>query len=213
MNAIKVLIGSPELSRRTDLAAMLRAQEDIELIELSKEWRQMLRRQDDPRPDVLIINADDGLAGTSQTDPRSFSGRLSPAIKTLLVYDSATPELVAKALKQKMLGCIAKNATAEHILKAIRAVYQGELWLGRHLMAATLLDLAKHRPHDELTDKFSEYVTDREQEIINYVWQGMTNKEIGHFLGISDKTVKAHLSHIYKKLHVHRRIKLNQLNG
>jgi two-component system NarL family response regulator len=114
---------------------------------------------------------------------------------------------IFKALKAGAKGYLLRNASVSNLIKAIKAVQEGDVWVERKLMArfcegeATL-----HSQREERGGMTNRKLTPREQEILRYLTNGLTNKEIGQALFISEKTVKSHLNSIFKKLNVTRRL-------
>jgi DNA-binding NarL/FixJ family response regulator len=102
-----------------------------------------------------------------------------------------------------------KTLSHKDVARAIRATYNGEIWADRKVLTQVLENLYRkvHGINAPLPET-KETLTDREQEIVRWVIQGMTNKEIAARLGISDKTVKSHLSNIFSKLRISRRLEL-----
>jgi DNA-binding NarL/FixJ family response regulator len=117
--------------------------------------------------------------------------------------------LLVEALQQGAKGYMPKTATPDELIKAIRTTYAGELWVRR-----TLLTQVVERLLHQLQVQQGPLVvrrqtlTAREHEIVRRVQQGLTNKEIATQLGISDKTVKTHLSAIFLKLQLRWRVQL-----
>lgn len=114
-----------------------------------------------------------------------------------------------EALKTGARGILPKSATVENLLKAIRVVHEGEVWASNRVIALTVEELAarsvNHRP-GELA--FRERLSSREQEIVHLVVGGLSNLEAANRLGITEATVKAHLTHIFKKLALRGRAQL-----
>jgi len=135
--------------------------------------------------------------------------RLIVLLSTPLASDQVG-ELMAKGFN----GCLAIDSPAELYTKAVHAVFQGEFWFPRWVMADALSKLMSQlEQHDDIGLGPAPWwegasiprVTDREEAIFTLVRQGLTNKEIGRELGISDGTVKKHLKQVFNKLGFQRR--------
>lgn len=92
--------------------------------------------------------------------------------------------------------------------RLILAVAQGELWIGRSLLSRVLLAVSVHPASGTLSSSWRQGLTEREQEVACLVAEGSSNKEVARELGVTERTVKDHLSHIFSKLHVHDRVQL-----
>lgn len=132
----------------------------------------------------------------------------SPKTKTLIVGDSLSDEYISRVLSLGVRGLL-NGCEPTDYAKAIRGVARGDVWVARSKLLQLLAGVpqapvqllpAPPRPIGPLTF--------REQEITAGVAQGLSNKEIGRRLGISDKTIKVHLNHVFRKLRIQRRIQL-----
>jgi DNA-binding NarL/FixJ family response regulator len=115
--------------------------------------------------------------------------------------------MIFKSLKAGAKGYLSKDSSVSDLTKAIKAVHQGELWIERKLMSTffnheAIADSKGGNPHG----RTKEGLTPREQEVLHVLATGCTNKEIAQDLFISEKTVKTHLSSIFRKLKVTRRL-------
>ena len=88
------------------------------------------------------------------------------------------------------------------------AVAAGELWIGRSLLSRLLLSVAVQPVSAHFSSEWRRRLTEREQEVACLVADGASNKEVARQLGVTERTVKDHLSHIFSKLQVHDRVQL-----
>ena len=114
-----------------------------------------------------------------------------------------------EALKTGVRGILPKDATVENLIKAIRVVHQGEVWASNRVISLTVAELAA-RSASLRVEKlaFRERLSPREQEIVHLVVDGLSNLEAANRLGITEATVKAHLTHIFQKLALRGRVQL-----
>jgi RNA polymerase sigma factor (sigma-70 family) len=124
----------------------------------------------------------------------------------ILLSGDGDEDGVVRALESGARGVLPKNATAETLMKAIRAVHAGQIWASKTAIARIVEQLASrslatHRMEDALSQRLSR----REQEIVRQTAQGLSNQEVADRLGISEATVKAHLTRIFQKLGVRDR--------
>lgn len=149
------------------------------------------------RPDVLLLE-DDRDCGSALRHLSSIRG-LSPRTRSLILYEASSLDLVVEAIRQGASGCLHKSSKPSLCAKAVRAVHAGETWFGRLALLEALRSKVCASPAPQrLMDEGP--LTQREEEILRLIGSGMTNKEIGRRLEISDKTVKTHLHHVYVKL-------------
>ena len=116
-------------------------------------------------------------------------------------------EMIFKGLRAGAKGYISKSASVSNLIKAIKAVHQGELWVERKLIARFFEGEADASyKADKRKEPMEEQLTTREEEVLRCLTMGWTNKEIAEALFISEKTVKCHLNSIFRKLNVSRRL-------
>jgi DNA-binding NarL/FixJ family response regulator len=131
--------------------------------------------------------------------------------RVLLLWDQLCNSVVIDVLRHRFHGFLPTTCLPEVCLKAIHVVNRGELWLPRAAMAKALADLlppagtgAGSPPPTARGDELHG-LTPREQQIVDLLRRGCTNKEIANELGVMEDTVKKHLQSVFGKLGVHRR--------
>ncbi len=114
-----------------------------------------------------------------------------------------------EALKTGIRGILPRAATVEQLVKAIRVVHQGEVWATSRVIAQTMAELAaRAAPPPPGRLAFNERLSRREQEIVQLVVEGLSNLEAANRLGITEATVKAHLTRVFQKLALRGRTQL-----
>ena len=168
----------------------------------------MVQRVD---PDVLLLDLEmPGLDGLNVLQQLQQSN-----LRTRVVMLTATEDMNMNELIQAMkLGCsgiVLKQTAPELIVKSIRKVYAGEIWLDSHTTAAVMRQFAAPAadvPAAEARGREHSPLNHRELEIVSMVAQGLKNKEIAQTMFISEQTVKNHLHNIFRKLGVTDRFAL-----
>lgn len=114
-----------------------------------------------------------------------------------------------EGLRAGARGILTKNSGSEEVIRAIRAVHDGEIWARRRVTAAWIDQLAGTAVLRRAGEAILEHrLSIREREVFRHAASGLGNKELADRLDISEATVKAHLSHIFQKLGVHGRAEL-----
>lgn len=110
------------------------------------------------------------------------------------------------ALRAGARGLVGASVTADALIRAIRAVHQGAMWIPEQLLAASMDRFVPYvrTPHDGIAVRLSA----REREVFRHAATGMSNKELAGLLHISEATVKVHLTSIFSKLGVRGRAEL-----
>jgi len=158
-------------------------------------------------PDILLVDLD--IPGLTGLEVLRQVQRWAPQVHPIiLALKMETPETL-EALELGARGVMPKDCTAELLLKGIRNVVAGQYWIGRETVAGLLQSLASGTlasPHGPLQKK--SHVTPREIQIISGILHGESNKDIAKKFGLSENTVKHHLTHVFDKLGVGNRLEL-----
>jgi len=207
MDPIKVLIADDHAMFREALRMRLTQESGIQVVGEAMQGDEALSMAEALEPDILLLDIRmpkvDGLTVLPKIREKS------PRTKVLILSAFFDDDLIIEAMQNGAKGYLLKDATYKDLIKAICATHAGELWAERKVLTQLLESLFQkvndlHVPISEIREN----LTEREQEIVKWVIHGMTNKEVATQLGISDKTVKTHLSNIFSKLKVSRRLEL-----
>ena len=160
------------------------------------------------QPDVILLDID--LSGVNSLDSMPLLCNATSAM-VLILTGMRDAEIHERAVLAGARGVVQKEASAEMILKAIKKVYEGEIWLDRATTARVFSKLLDHS-NNQVSPEAAKIatLTSREREIINVmINQGhSTNKQIAIHLNMSEHTLRNHLSSIYSKLEVENRLEL-----
>ena len=185
------------------LAQLLGREEWIDVVgraATEDELRQLTAEQE---PGVIVLDYE-GL-GPNAEGVVSRLRRLSPRVRVLVLARRSGEETVVSLLRAGAAGLVGKSADLSTLLSAVRAVAAGEVWAERKVAAQAIEQLAGPVPAEP---DGRATLTRREWEVVEEVGRGLRNREIARVLGISEKTVKTHLNHIFSKLHVESRFTL-----
>lgn len=162
------------------------------------------------RPDVLLLDHD--LPGLNGVSGISDLRKLCPETKIVLLKGSASDEEEWAMFKAGIRGCCSDDIETSSIKTLVEAVQKGELWIRRTLMQRLLEQLEEEPSHkNEIpppSPSLLENLTHREYEIAVRVGSGDSNKQIAQSLVITERTVKAHLTEVFRKLGVTDRLKV-----
>lgn len=135
---------------------------------------------------------------------------ISPSIKLFLLSDNPTPEEGLAFLKAGIVGYGNTYITAERLTEALNIVSSGGVWLGQKVIQQLILETSRNptvRVDPDIEHRLS-VLTRMELRVARLVALGRTNLEIADELDITERTVKAHLTAVYEKLHVGNRLSL-----
>lgn len=162
-----------------------------------------------PAPDVVLLDLDlDGKSGLELL-PRLLQ---NPATRVLILTGERKQAVLDQAVQKGARGILRKDASAEHVLKAIEKTHEGELWLDRSTLGRVFtefMDPQAAAKHDPEAEKLAS-LTIRERKIIQMIvdGQGASNKELAQRLFISEHTLRNHLTSVYHKLDIANRLEL-----
>jgi DNA-binding NarL/FixJ family response regulator len=200
---IRVLIADDQRVVRDGLGLLVGLIEGIEVVGSVSDGQQAVERCQDERPDVVLMDLRmPGLDGAQAT------GRIREALpdtQVLVLTTYADDESLFPALKAGARGYLTKDASAEEIDEAIRAVAAGQTHLDptvQQRLVAAVLDSARAAPAPQaLPDDLSP----REVEVLKLIAAGLSNAEIAEALIVSGATVKTHVNRIFYKTGVRDR--------
>ena len=164
------------------------------------ELRQLTSKQ---TPRVILLDYE-GL-GPNAEGLVSRLRRLAPRVRVLVLARRSGAQTVVSLLRAGAAGLIGKDVDLSVLLNAVRAVAAGEVWADRKAAAQALEQLAAP-VRTESEGQVA--LTRREWEVVEGIGRGLRNRDIARALGISEKTVKTHLNHIFSKLRVESRFAL-----
>lgn len=191
MNPIRVLIVDDHPVVRDGLRGMFSGEPGFEVAGEAADGGEAVALAQSLQPDVILMDLHmpnvDGVSAIRQLAEQGSEAR----VLVLTTYDQDS--YVLPAIEAGATGYLLKDAPGEELLRAVRAVAQGETILSPSV-AGRLVDQVRNPQQDALSQ--------RELEILALVAAGTTNREIARELFISEATVKTHLLHIYEKLEV-----------
>jgi DNA-binding NarL/FixJ family response regulator len=189
---IRVVLVDDHAVLRSGLAALLTGTGDIDVVGQAADGAEAVEVVRQHRPDVVVMDLQmPGVDGVEATR-RILAEDLGCEVVVLTSYsDSAR---IVAALDAGAVGYLLKDADPEDLISGIRAVSRGESPLHPRV-ARQLLSARTERP--QTVD-----LTPRETEVLGLVRQGLANKQIARRLGISERTVKAHLTSVFQRIGV-----------
>ena len=202
---IKVLIVDDHGVVRAGLQMLVDQDPEMQVTAVASNRPEALAAAKREQPDIIILDIvlgdDNGLSFLSELRD------VSPGARVLVLTGLRSPESQRQAMRAGAMGIVLKEHAAEILIKAIKKVHHGEVWLDRSTMGSVLQELSENNQIDpEKTQVDS--LTERERQVIALVGEGLKNKQIAARLFISETTVTHHLSSIFSKLAVSDRLEL-----
>src|SRR5437660_7502349 len=205
---IRVLIADDHPIVRDGLNKLLSLEDDFDVVGEAADGREVLDKVQELDPDVLLLDLRmPNLDGLSTLQAMS---QLNKHTRVIVLTASEDKNEFVQAMKLGCSGIVLKQTAPELIVKSIRKVHGGEIWLDSHTTAAVMWQFAAPGEIGSGSGKSRERspLSQREREIVQLVAQGYKNKEMAEKMFISEQTVKNHLHNIFDKLGVSHRLEL-----
>jgi DNA-binding NarL/FixJ family response regulator len=207
---IRVLIADDQRVVREGLSMLIRLIDDVEVVGAACDGAEAVRLAEAQQPDVILMDLRmpdvDGIAATAQLRERV------PAARVLVLTTYADEDAIVPALQAGARGYLTKDASAEQIETAIRAVHAGQTHLDPAVQERLVAAVISRPPSPDLTDPGSpgdrkppDGLTIREAEVLSLLASGLNNAEIAQRLYLSHATVKTHINRIFAKTGVRDR--------
>ncbi len=198
---IRVVLVDDHAVVREGLARLVDGATDMEVVGTAADGSEVLDVVRRTRPDVVLMDLQ--MPGTDGVAATRAVVEAGPGAQVLVLTSFSDEERIVAALDAGAVGYLLKDAEADDVLDGIRAVSRGESPI--HPRAARALLGARRAGRDGAGDDPAATLTPREQEVLSLVAAGLANKQIARRLGISDRTVKAHLTSVFARLGVEDR--------
>jgi len=198
-HAIALLIADDQPLFRAGLARLLNDDPRVEVVGEAADGEEAVRLAAKLKPDVVLMDLRmpnlDGIEATR------LITQADPAVKVIVLTTFDTDSQVLQALQAGASGFALKDATPEAIMGAIEAVMAGNRVMASQIAQQVLDMLTGVKSRKDFYDG----LTAREVEILGLMAGGLANKQLAYKLGISEKTVRNHISNMYEKLGIYDR--------
>jgi DNA-binding NarL/FixJ family response regulator len=208
--SIRLLIADDQRLFRQSLRIALERESDLKVIGEAGDGQEAYEQAKALRPEMVLMDVEmpklDGITATRLLVKERAD------VKILMLSAYADDERVLHGIQAGAVGYIVKDATPEEFVKIIRATHEGVDITSPYLANLHPVVLARLRGQQAaspavLSVNFSELnLTQREQDIVDLLVQGKSNKEMADHLCLSGDTIKAHLQHIFRKVGVSSRL-------
>ena len=211
---IRIVVADDHPIFRDGLCRLLALEEDFEVVAQAQDGRQVLDVLQLHEPDILLLDLKmpglDGLATLQRLQIAKNKTRV------IVLTASDDKNEFVQAMKLGTSGIVLKQTATELLIKSIRKVHAGEIWLDSHTTAAVIRQFVANDeapvhslpPAPVTRERERSPLSQREREIVALVAQGFKNKEMAEKMFISEQTVKNHLHNIFDKLGVSDRLEL-----
>lgn len=202
---IRLLLADDHALLREGVRLILESQPDMVVVGEAATGKEVVQRARELRPDVVLMDLT--MPGGNGLEATQAIKREWPETQVLVLTMHDTQEYFFRLLQSGASGYVVKGAQKEDLLAAVRAVAQGGVYLyptlARHLVSDYL-----HHAHQAENEDPVNRLTDREQEVLRLLADGLTGREIAERLVLSPATVERHRANLMAKLGLHSRVEL-----
>ncbi|MDD5936125.1 MAG: response regulator transcription factor [Clostridiales bacterium] len=195
MEPIRIIIADDHMMVREGLKQLLELDGSIEVIGQASEGEKCLELVNKLEPDVVLL--DINMPNMNGLQALQKMRRTNTKQKVLMLTIHNEVEYLLRAVELGANGYVLKDSESEVLKKAIFTVFNGDTYI-----EPTLTPEMKERLKDKKSSSINEALTKREVDVLQLIAEGLFNKEIAYRLNISEKTVKNHVSNIFKKIGV-----------
>jgi len=180
---------------RRGLTSLLNGVADISVVGAAADGEEAVAYVAEERPDIVLM--DISMPGMDGFEALRRLLKAVPGTRVVMLTSFSDHDLVIEAIDTGAIGFLLKDADPSDLINGIRAAARGDSPLSPKAAKELLGERARRRPIDDLTQ--------RERDVLTLVGRGLSNKQIAWRLGISEKTVKAHLGSVFDRLGVQDR--------
>ncbi len=205
---IKVLLVDDHVVMRQGLRMLIENHPDMEVVAEAARCDEALETASREIPDAILLDLDLGSGSGLDIIPQLVS--LNEKVRVIILTGVRESELHRRAIRLGAAGVVMKDQAGEMLIKAIRKVTAGEVWVDRGMTAKVLQELRDASEKQRLDTEAAriDSLTPREREVVSLIAKGFGTARIAKDLFISEKTVRNHLASIFDKLMVSDRLEL-----
>lgn len=196
---VRIVVADDHPLFREGVVHTLSGEDDFEVVGEASNGEEALALVEEHLPDIVLLDLTMPEVGGIEATKR-IAVRF-PSTAVLILTVSEDPDDLLSALKEGAQGYVLKGVPGAGLIHAVRNVLAGAVYVTPALATSILQELSKPPPVDPL-----EVLTQREGEILGLLASGLTNREIGEQLFLSEKTVKHYMTGVLRKLHARSRV-------
>src|SRR5271157_1388103 len=203
---IRIVLADDHPVVRIGVRNMLAAEDGFEVVGEASDGDEAITQTLELEPDILLLDVSMPRLPGLEAMRAIMSG--TPTVKILLLTSTITTQQIIEALQIGARGIVLKDALADHLTTAIRAVSSGDYWIGGKRVVNLVGALHELMQQAAVPERKTYGLTPRELEVVGCIVEGCSNRDIAKQFSISEETVKRHLSNIFDKTGVSTRLEL-----
>ena len=200
---IHIVIADDHTLFREGLAGIIAGAEDFEVVGQAGTLQEAVQLARDLLPDIILLDIDMPGGGL---EAARIVAEDCPVTRIVILTSSEEDDHLIRALTIGARAYILKGVAARELIRILRAVSAGESYVPPMLAASLLLEMREAQSQHKQPSSPLDELTPRERQILEGLAAGLSNKEIGEQLFLSEKTVKHYMTNILQKLQVRNRV-------
>jgi len=196
MSKIRILIADDHSMVREGLKQLVELEDDIIVVAQAGNGSEAIEKIIEYKPDVVLLDINMPELNGLEVLAYLRDNEINADVLILTIHNEV--EYLYKAVEIGVKGYVLKDSESDVLIRAIRSIYEGDSYIQPNMASL----LFKKMNNEETNGAQNSRLTKREIEVLKLITEGMLNKEIAHRLCISEKTVKNHVSNIFKKIEV-----------
>lgn len=206
-NTARILIVDDHALVRQALAARLNIEPDLEIIDTAEDANQAIDKAVQLQPDIILMDID--MPNLNCFDAGMRIKSLVKHVKIIFLSAFTYDHYIDSALSMGAHGYLSKSDSVQEVIQAIRHVLLDQVYFSEQIKDRIVLDKKKPASTTNTQTRLSS-LSPRELEVIGYIAQGKTTKQIATIMMISAKTVESHTTKLMTKLDLHNRVELTR---
>ena len=204
---VRILLVDDHALVRTGLRMLIEQRAKFKVVAEAANAMEAVNSAERDQPDVILLDLDLGDQNGLDIIPKLRT--VAEQARILILTGMDDPIYHQRAVRMGAVGIVEKGQAADILVNAIERVSEGEAWLTPNMIADVLLGLSRSNTvsADPEVEKIA-LLTERENDVIGLICEGLQNKSIAERLSISETTVRHHLTSIFAKLEVDNRLEL-----
>ena len=207
-NPIRIILIEDDELTRLGLRTQIGKDPQLEVAGEAANRKDALSVAKEKQPDIILLDLNLGDDSGLELLPELLS--VAAGARVIVVTGGRDLEAHQRAISHGAMGLVLKQDAVEHVTRAVKQVYDGDVWFNRSMMLKVITGMAQasavKKPDPEAAK--IKTLTEREREVIGLVGEGLKNKVIADRLCISETTVRHHLTSVFAKLEVSDRLEL-----
>lgn len=202
-NNIRIVIVDDHPLFREGVAMTLNSDELIEVVAEGQNSDEAIQLAEEHMPDMMLLDISMPGGGIETAKAISLN---CPVVKIAMLTVSEREDDVMQSLNAGADGYILKGVGGRELIDIVKRIHRGESYITPQLAARMLTEIKKPAPPQAQSGDLFSSLTSREEQILESVSRGLSNKEIGRELNITEKTVKHYVTNVLQKLQVRNRV-------